>query len=228
MGGEGETKRLTALFDGSAWAPSPTPPGLPRSKPSRSVPVLNASFWGFHWSGGGERRGGLPCSRDRKTCQYFNHWTEKQARRKLSFQNTFFFFNPHHESPHLLPAGSQGLFALGLCLLLPYALLKAAVTTSRSPQHWLTPCLSTGPEQAICPQSTLVYGFRYKRQVFMWHTVSRKMSCFIHSVINHYAKCFMLSTKSRLQREMNYGKSKSITGKERRVVSQACSILPAA
>lgn len=91
MGGEGETKRLTALFDGSAWAPSPTPPGLPRSKPSRSVPVLNASFWGFHWSGGGERRGGLPCSRDRKTCQYFNHWTEKQARRKLSFQNTFFF-----------------------------------------------------------------------------------------------------------------------------------------
>lgn len=92
----------------------------------------------------------------------------------------------------------------------------------------LTPCVSTGPEQAICPQSTLVYGFRYKRQVFIWHTVSRKMSCFIHSVINHYAKCFMLSTKSRLQREMNYSKSKSITGKERRVLSQACCILPAA
>lgn len=127
------------MFDGSAWAPSSTPTGLPRSKPSRSVRVLNDSFWGFHWSGrGGRRRGGLPFPRDRKTCQYFNHWTEKQVRRKLSFQNTIFFFNPHHELPHLLPAVSQGIFALGLCLLLPDALLKAAVTTSCSPQHWLT------------------------------------------------------------------------------------------
>lgn len=69
------------------------PTGLPRSKPSRSVPVLNGSFWGFHWSGGGGRRGELPCSRGRKTCQYFNHWTEKQVRRKLSFQNTFFLIH---------------------------------------------------------------------------------------------------------------------------------------
>lgn len=93
MGGKGETKRLTALSDGSAWAPSSTPIGLPRSKPSRSVLVLNGSFWGFHWSGGSGRRGGLPCSRDRKTCQYFNHWREKQVRRKLSFQNTFFLIH---------------------------------------------------------------------------------------------------------------------------------------
>lgn len=39
------------------------------------------------------------CSRDRKTCQYFNHWTEKQVRRKLSFQKTFFLSIPWGTSP---------------------------------------------------------------------------------------------------------------------------------
>lgn len=167
------------------------------------------------------------CSRDRKVRQYFHHWTGTQVRRKLSFRKTFFSVHVmRHLTCYQLPHRDHPLlgFAFSHHMLSPSSFDH--ITLPSAPT--LSPCLSSGPEQAICPLSALAYGFRYKRQVFIWHIVSGKMSCFIHSVINHYAKCFMLSTKSRLQREMNYGKSKSITGKERRVVRQACSVLPAA
>lgn len=76
------------------------------------------------------------CSRDRKTCQYFNHWTEKQVRRKLSFQKTFFLSTPWGTSP-----ATSWLTGI-IC---PWALPsfathppQAAVTASQYPQQRLS------------------------------------------------------------------------------------------
>lgn len=43
-----------------------------------------------------------------------------------------------HIMRNLLPAGSQGSFALGLCLLLPHALLKQLQPHHVPPQHQLS------------------------------------------------------------------------------------------
>lgn len=112
-----------------------------------------------------------------KIMSIFSSLDRKTSKQEIKFPKDFFSV---HIMSHLTcyQLAHRESFALGLCLLLLHALLKHLW-----PHHIL---LSTDSHSlawaAICPQSTLVYGFWYKRQVFIWHTVSRKMSCFIHSV----------------------------------------------
>lgn len=147
----------------------------------------------------------------------FSSLDRKTSKQEIKFPKDFFSV---HIMSHLTcyQLAHRESFALGLCLLLLHALLKQL-----RPHH--IP-LSTDShsllEQLFALSQLLFMGSDTKDKCSYGILYLGKCHASYIQFINHYAKCFMLSTKNRLQREMNYSKSKSITGKERRVVSQAC------